>query len=171
MPHAPIARSRMLSFALVALAVSFGWMLLLFHGDAVASSLPKSCPSASSLQGTAGTSLKLTDSVAAKGSVICVYSGRRETSLTFSIIPLEGLSAAAFNALLKEEEQKESAIGVKSISGLGSAAAEFTEYKGKREANGNPDVALSVVVPNAEVIFESDLPASRIISVARRIVG
>ncbi len=57
MPLVGIARSRRLVLVEVALAGSFASAALLFSGAALAASTPTSCPSAASIQSTAGESL------------------------------------------------------------------------------------------------------------------
>jgi hypothetical protein len=166
-----IAASRTPRLGLIALVAASAGMLSLYAGLASASGTPASCPSPASIKAAAGEPLKAAQSVASPDSLVCSYTGRKKSSLSFSIVVSPRITATLFDAEIKEEAAKDKGVAFKSIHGLGYAAAEFAENDGKLQTDGDPAIVLSVYAADKEIILGSNLPSHAVVKVARTLVG
>jgi hypothetical protein len=158
---------------LVAVVASFSSAPLLFSEDALASSVLTSCPSAASIQSAAGESLTRIESSADKGTVVCVYTGKKQSSFAISVAPLSGLSKAVIGEIesqVKSQLASDHGIGFKTVSGIGAGAVEYTQNKGARTGNGYPGVVLAVFTSRAEITIDSDLPQKNILALAHKLI-
>lgn len=129
----------------------------------------KRCPSAGSLRAAAGTTLTLKNSKAG-ADVFCDYthpiSATLQDSVNLSAEPLSGSAATL------ESTAKANAKGLKApfkrLSGIGTAAWEYTEPKSKLDAGGNPTTTVTIVVGKREVTVISNLNSKNVLAIAKQ---
>ncbi len=108
-----------------------------------------------------------------KGTVLCVYTGKNQSSLSISVDPLSGLTKAVISAIesqVKGELSSDHGVGFKYLSGLANGGVEYTQNKGARTGSGYPSIVLAVFTSRAEITIDSDLPEKNVLAIARKVV-
>ncbi len=155
--------------ALIATLVACSLLSLLTAAGARAA-LIRRCPSASALEGAAGTPLTIgTHKVGM--DVFCDYTHPLSQTLkdyvSIAVEPMRE-SNAAFerNARAYARDLK---ARFTQLHGIGNAAWEYTEPRSALDGGGNPTTTVTIVVGRREVTVISNLDARNVLAVAKQV--